>query len=82
MRIHIGPTNSPPLVGRSTQSGGVALSTACLDNIFNVNAGDYLVCGQDIPNGIILFPNYIIEYINESNSIINQTTNTGTVTFN
>jgi hypothetical protein len=45
INFHIGPTNPPPRVGRTTQSGGTALSTACLDNIFVVSAGDYLVCG-------------------------------------
>lgn len=50
-----------------------------MDNIFQVNAGDYLVCGQDVPNGIILFPTWVIEYINESSNVINQITNAGTV---
>ena len=80
--FHIGATNPPPKVAISTASPASTASTVSLDNIFNVTAGDFLVCGQAVPNAAWTYPSWIIEYLNESNSIIHQTTNTGSVTFN
>lgn len=43
--FHIGPTSGPPKVALSTPSPVGTACTTSLDNIFNVNANDYLVCG-------------------------------------
>jgi hypothetical protein len=66
----------------STPSIASSACTTCLDNIFNITSGQYLVCGQAVPNAAWSYPSWVIEYINESSNVINQTTNTGTVTFN
>jgi len=40
-----------------------------------------MVMNSTIPNGVFQYLHFRLEYINESSNIVNQITNTGTVTF-
>lgn len=69
-----------PVKCRSTRASSTGISAINISTILEVNANDYLVFGPDVPNAVMQYVQLLIEFLNESNSIINQVTNTGTVT--